>query len=588
MTGNRRRALFRLHAWIGLHLGWLLFVVCFSGTVAVFGPELNRLADPSLRVDPPSSGGRPPPSWQRLHDAVAAAHPHAAVLALAAADGPRSAALAAVAYGPEDVRRVPVDPATGRVQGQRSNFGVAAFLRIFHKQLYIVPSVMGVHGTLLVGALALPLLAGAVAGWLSLARWRRALTTLRVGRSPRLLWSDLHRLAGLWALPVTALLCLTGLWYLAETALDGTGALPAGPRPLRLEAAALRDRPAVLAPIDLDRAAAIAAAALPGLEVTRIALPVRPGDPLTLTGQAAAWLVRDRANQVRLDPYSGAVLDVRRGEDLGLAERWVETADPLHFGTFAGLPGRLLWFAAGLALCAGILAGLGGAWLRLRAAGGTAFRPLAALAAALPAAVVVVAAVAGTWAYGGGALRMAQAPAALVPLGQGSLGPWTVAAERRFAPAAPPGTVDVALRIGVGGGGTANAAGVAVWTGEGGPPDGEGPAVRRLVDRVWARVADCGPGCRLHVRMEDWAGRSHRLSLPLHAPAVSLVPLPPAGGLAAGEVAVVTLFLLGLAVPLAGWLWLLAGPPGRGDAVTPRCVRSRPDRRAPPPPCAAG
>src|SRR3546814_10964427 len=64
---------------------------------------------------------------------------------------------------------------------------------------------------------------------------------------------------------------------------------------------------------------------------------VRPGDPLMFIGQADAWLVRDTANAVALDPYNGEVLEVRRAEELDALERWVHTADPLHFGTFAGL-----------------------------------------------------------------------------------------------------------------------------------------------------------------------------------------------------------------------------------------------------------
>lgn len=71
---------------------------------------------------------------------------------------------------------------------------------------------------------------------------------------------------------------------------------------------------------------------------------------MILLGQDAAWLVRDRANGVALDPADGAVLTQLEGEDLGLHERISEMADPLHFGTFGGLVTKVIWFLFGLIL----------------------------------------------------------------------------------------------------------------------------------------------------------------------------------------------------------------------------------------------
>lgn len=406
MFDASRKTLFRLHAWIGLSLGYVLYVICLSGTVATFSAELAWLGDPSLRSQPAAAGGQPA-GWQQIHDRVAAAHPDARILLIQAAPGPRSLARVAIQVPGGDIRLVPVDPWTAEPRPARAGLGLAQFLRVFHKQLYLVASVAGFHGTLVVGALGAALLLALVAGLISIRRWWRAFYTLRAGRSARLFWSDLHRMLGVWALVIGIILSVTGLWYFAETALEGVGVRLDREPPLPVVTSAdMAGDPAPLA--DLDRVVARVQAAFPALTVQDIALPAAPGRPLVLTGPADAWVVRDRANRVAVDPASGAILEIRPATALGAYDRWVQTADPLHFGTFGGLASRVVWCLAGLALSGGILAGLYGAWLRLDAPAGRrqatgrsrGYRRLSVIATVTPAILLMTAAAHGSWAYG--------------------------------------------------------------------------------------------------------------------------------------------------------------------------------------------
>jgi len=403
-----------------------------------------------------------------------------------------------------------------------------------------VPGVIGFHGTLVVGALSLPLLLAVYTGLASVRRWWRAMRQVRRGRSPRLFWSDLHRFAGLWAAVITILLGLTGLWYFAEIILQDARLISEDAPPQRLRAAEMAQRPALLPPFDLDAAAAAAQAAWPGIDLSHLALPQRADDPLVFTGQAEAWLVRDRANRILVDPLTHTVLDLQRAEDLPVLQRWIATADPLHFGNFAGLGGKLVWFAAGLLLCGGILSGLVSAWLRLQRHPDPGLNRTS-LAAALCTLLLLGAAAHGVWAYGHGFQRLSQQPRDLLDLGEVAVGPWRLQAYLLAGGTRPEG---IELR-------SAGMAGLRRAT-------LDGMALRRAGAQLWlpAAAVNCSAGCRLEI--EDWRGARHAATVVVAADAASRrLALPPAASVGVGESLLMLLTLLLLLLPLGFWLRLL-------------------------------
>lgn len=543
MDSSSRKGLFRIHAWIGLQLGYLLFAICLTGTLAVLSAELVWLVNPQQRIE--SRADAAPPSWQKLswqklHDAVVAAHPHAALLYLHAPDGSRSPARAILAYGPQDYRGVAVDPHSYAVGENRSSFGLQSFLRILHKQLYLVPGVIGFHGTLIVGALSLPLLVAVYTGLASVRRWWRAMRQIRRGRSPRLFWSDLHRFAGLWAAVITILLALTGLWYFAEIILQDARLISEDAPPQRLQDAAMAQRPALLPPFDLDAAAAAAQAAWPGIKLSQLALPQRADDPLVFTGQAEAWLVRDRANRILVDPLTHTVLNLQRAEDLSVWQRWIATADPLHFGNFAGLASKLIWFAGGLLLCGGSLSGLISAWLRMQRQPDPGLTRIS-LTAALGTLLLLGAAGHGACAYGHSFQRLAQQPRELVAQGEIAVGPWQMQVSLVTSGAR-------LERIELRSPGMANLRGATL----------DGVALRRMGSKLWlaADAIRCSAGCQLEI--EDWAGGRHTATVMI-APQVASqrIALPAAANVSRGEGLLMALVLLTLLLPLGFWLRLL-------------------------------
>ncbi len=538
-------------------MGYLLYVVCLSGTLAVFSWELKWLADETIRSkEADGVGASAPISWQAMYDQLATAYPSARILRIAAPRGESWAALGVVSFGARDIRVVTLSPYTGEIAGQQTTFGLVSFLRIFHKQLYLVPGIFGFHGTLVVGALSFLLLVSALTGVLSIKRWWRAFVTLRTGRSRRLLVSDFHRLLGVWPLALTFIFSLTGVWYLAENILIDQKVLSEDVPATRIDGAAFSSRPVSLYPIDLDHAAEIVRAAFPEMSPAHLVLPARHGDPLVFTGQADAFMVRDRANRVEVDPYSGAVIGIRKAGELGLLDRWIETADPVHFGTFGGLATRIVWLIGGIMISGAILFGLYSAWLRLQqtrnAGKGHWLIPYLAI---FPTVLVLVLAMVGTALFGGFQVKPGLSGLHAVPLGSHTIGPWKATVELLGALGEPSSRLVVDF-----GGSHPNIskarAQLITETGE----SRDIVLGRRfgfLEGYVSLQPDMCAPTCSIVLQLSDYRGGRHQVQFDIPADgSADPVGVPRPDLPAALEIGFIGVSLALIILPLFGWIKL--------------------------------
>lgn len=340
-----RRVFFDWHSWIGLNAGLLLFVVCWSGAVAVFSLELDWLADPRLRAAPTQG----PMAWEAVYKGASAVKPGWTIIEVNAPRAPGYSA-EALAEDPDGVwSRVYADPRTGEVLGSTSYFNVQRFFRSLHMALFIdVFPIWGIPlGYVVVGLLAVVLLASLATSLLFYSRFWRGFFKLARRKGAKVFWSDLHKLTGLWSLWFVALIVVTGIWYLAEWKVTSEPAAPAPPA----AAGTVREG------LPLDVLVQHAKSAKPDLEIHRLALWDRSAGMIEAHGQDGSLLVRDRAAKVWLDARDGRIIGVQRPDELSLLHRWIDTADPLHFGSFGGLWSKVVWFTFGLGLSGLCLSG---------------------------------------------------------------------------------------------------------------------------------------------------------------------------------------------------------------------------------------
>ncbi|MEN0006980.1 MAG: PepSY-associated TM helix domain-containing protein [Bacteroidota bacterium] len=350
------KTLFKIHGWLGLNIGLLLFVICFSGTFATLSNEIDWLLNPALRVEAKDE----PIAWEAMYQNLKKEFPDATSWSLAEQKnsftevGDYFAAAAFTRLPGMGTVKIHLNPYSGEITGYNPFLDVQRFFRTYHNNFFD-----GIRGVIVVTVFAFFLLFSVLSGFLFYKNWFKNLFKLRLAKGLRVLIADSHRLAGIWSLLFALLIAVTGVWYLTELTIARTlkSKVLRFEQPENIPAEALAqfgDSPEL---ISLDIAVQNAEQAFPDYRVEDISLPRNPNSYIVMHGQDKNPLTRDRTNQVHVHPYTGEVVHIQKATDLTTLQFINNIADPLHFGTFGGLAVKILWFIFGLILSFSILAG---------------------------------------------------------------------------------------------------------------------------------------------------------------------------------------------------------------------------------------
>jgi len=339
---------------MGFKLNILMFIICLTGAFAVISEELDWLLIANMRVEPQQADY----AWQAMLDNAKKQHPNSIISGI---NGPRYSNFAAIAQAihPQlGIQRLLFNPYTGELLESRHWYASAQrILRDVHRHL-LYPA----FGLYIVGFFAFVLLGLVISSLFVYKKWWRNFFSLRRDKGLRILLGDLHKLMGIWALWFLLIIAITGCWYLIEALLSDAGVDIQMDRP-KVSKLYLEQAGPVPSIISLNDALKITAREMPGLEITRVSVPVRIDDPYYIEGKGSAWWVRDRANHVFINPFNGKVLKKQMASDQNALSHWIDMADPLHFGSFGGLAIKIIWFVFGLSLP---LMSASGTWLWMR------------------------------------------------------------------------------------------------------------------------------------------------------------------------------------------------------------------------------
>jgi uncharacterized iron-regulated membrane protein len=347
----RKPTFLKLHRWVGLTVGALLFVQAMTGVSLVFRDEIERVIHPPLIV--PVRPTRLP--IQGLVDAIHAAHPDAKLTRL---ELPRNADQAVLFKSTIKKQRwmTAVDPFDGRiVRDGRDNSWPMEWLFNVHEQLLAGPvgeTLVGIEGL----ALMFMAITGLIYWWPGAGRLRQGFR-VKLDGSQDLRWRTLHRAAGAGAVLFLLLSATTGVLMVWKDSLrDVLGTMTAVER-----------RPTPIVPerkgmpmVALDRLVAEAQATYGSTPLRQLRF--------SSGGRVVAVFLDSGARTVRPDGTTQAYYDAYDGRELGhyvagtlpASSEVVDWLYTVHTGIWGGIVTRLILMLTGLVFAGMAASGL---WL---------------------------------------------------------------------------------------------------------------------------------------------------------------------------------------------------------------------------------
>ncbi|MFD2719129.1 PepSY-associated TM helix domain-containing protein [Hymenobacter monticola] len=345
-----KQAIGKVHLWLGLASGLVVFIVSLTGAIFTFQDEIRDLTEPWRKVEASAIAPLLP---SQLQAAALAKHP-----------GVKRETTWVTYFGPERSAtvfftnpagvptQVYLNPHTGQVlKEQDLRWHFFSIVQAIHMTLLLPEAIAKwvVGGSVVIFLLMLG--TGLVLWWPKRKQERKQRFTIKWGARWRRVNYDLHNVLGFYAASVAGLLALTGLFMVFPVLLDSAMLVANGGQTYPAEKAEAK--------VDTLQAVTAAAQQLPDV-VYEAVRRHSPGAEMMIIGPigdgkapAQCWAYQKALHYYHRDEYafhpkSGQLLQARMHAGLSNGGKLSEMNYDLHTGQILGIGGKIVAFLASL------------------------------------------------------------------------------------------------------------------------------------------------------------------------------------------------------------------------------------------------
>ncbi|WP_138502421.1 PepSY-associated TM helix domain-containing protein [Nostoc sp. PA-18-2419] len=343
-----RDFVFRLHRYIGLAVGLIAIIIGLTGSLLVFHDEISEFLL-HRQIGTINHNGERLPVEVILNQVKTAYtnQPDVTIDRIYISAKPNAPAVVVPRKQDTDLAELYVNPYNGAIIGNSQKIFSERFFSVVYELHYSL--LAGKTGYAIAGIAALLMCILSITGIVLWPGWRKLLNgfKIKLDAHPKRVNFDIHKVAGIVTAIFIALTGFTGFcWNFSDftnpiiyavtftnkSASEPVSKLIPGKTPLEL--------------IDQLKTAR---ATFPNAMLGTIYFPRKPQDALSIRFKLPQDDDENGQSYVYLDQYTGKVLRVDNILETPLGDRVLNSFEPLHYGTFGGLPTRILYVFVGLA-----------------------------------------------------------------------------------------------------------------------------------------------------------------------------------------------------------------------------------------------